>query len=135
MSTPRQDTSNYRDFDLEFSSNSLTGDVKTRNGLSSIAQSIRNILMTYPGERPFSNMGGGIMNFLFEPDSREVLLSLRERVYGLILEYEPRVKVNFNDISSERMPDSSLRINIKYRLADDLEMGNLQNLSLIISGE
>lgn len=135
MSTPRQDTSNYTDFDLEFSPNSLTEDIKSRTGHSSIAQSIRNILMTYPGERPFSRMGGGIMDFLFEPDSLEVLVSLRERVYGLILEYEPRVKVNFNDITTERLPDSSLKINIKYRLADNLEMGSFQNLSLVISGE
>lgn len=135
MSSPRQDTSNYRDFDLEFSANSLTDDVKTRTGLSSIAQSIRNILMTYPGERPFSSMGGGIMDFLFEPDTPAVLLSIRERVYNLLREYEPRVFVNFNDISTERLPDSSLKINIKYRLADNLEMGNLQNLSLVISGE
>lgn len=135
MSSPRQDPSNYRDFDLEFSANSLTEDLKIRNGQSSIAQSIRNILMTYPGERPFSDMGGGIMDFLFEPDTLEVLISLRERIYGLLLRYEPRIRVEFNDITTQRLPDSSLKINIKYRLADNLEMGNLQNLSLVISGE
>jgi phage baseplate assembly protein W len=135
MSSPRQEPKNYTDFDLEFSANSLTEDIKSRNGLSSIAQSVRNILMTYPGERPFSPMGGGIMDFLFEPDNPATLYSLRERVYGLILKYEPRIKVQFNDISSERLSNSSLRINIKYRLADNLEMGNLQNLSLIVSGE
>lgn len=135
MSTHRPILSNYRDFDFEFATNALTLDVKTRTGLASIAQSVRNLLLTYPWERPFSSVGGGLLDFLFEPDTPQNVLSIKERAYSLILNHEKRIKVNFNDIIVERQKDSSLKINIKYTMAKGLDLEGSQNFSIILSGE
>lgn len=135
MSTHRPILSNYRDFDFEFATNALTLDVKTRTGLASIAQSVRNLLLTYPWERPFSNVGGGLLDFLFEPDTPQNILSMKERVFSLIKKHEKRILVDFNDIVIERQKDSSLKINIKYRMRGGLELEGPQNFSIILSGE
>lgn len=135
MNNAKANVSNYKDFDLDFSVNNLTDDIKVRSGYQSISQSVKNILFTYPGERPFSDVGGGILNFLFENDTPETLIALREQVTSLLKLYEPRISVEFNDITTERLSDGSLRINIKYKLAEDLGLNNTQNISLIVTGE
>lgn len=135
MLNSKPNTSKYKDFDFDFSANEITDDVKMKSGIQSIAQSIKNILLTYPGERPFSDVGGGVMDFLFENDTPATLVALRERVVSLLINYEPRVRVGFDDVITQRLPDSSLVINIKYALAEDLGLNNTQNVNIVITGE
>lgn len=135
MLNSKPNVTKYKDFDFDFTANNITDDVKMKSGVPSIAQSIKNILLTYPGERPFSDMGGGILDFLFENDTPATLISLRERVVNLLEKYEPRITVRFDDITTQRLSDSSLAINIKYTLAEDLGLNNTQNLNLVITGE
>lgn len=135
MSTSRKNISVYKDIDLEFSKNSLTNDLKIRNGYSSIAQSIRNILLTFPGERPFSDFGGGISEFITEPSSLEYIILLKDKVFNLLSLYEPRISVTFNDVTIERLSDSSIKINIKYKLSDSLGDDNYQEISITVTGD
>ena len=135
MNNARANVSNYKDFDFDFSLNNITEDIKVRSGYQSISQSVKNLLFTYPGERPFSDVGGGVLNFLFENDTLETLVALKEQISSLIKLYEPRIIVEFDDITTDRLSDGSLRINIKYKLADDLGLNDTQIISLIISGE
>lgn len=135
MLNSKSNVTKYKDFDFDFSVNNVTDDVKLKGGFQSIAQSVKNILLTYPGERPFSDIGGGIMDFLFENDTPETLIALRERVVSLLEIYEPRILVKFDDVTTQRLVDSSLAINIKYKLAEDLGLNNTQNINLVITGD
>lgn len=135
MNNARANVANYKDFDFDFSLNNITEDIKVRTGYQSISQSVKNLLFTYPGERPFSDIGGGVLNFLFENDTLDTLIALKEQVLSLITLYEPRIVVEFDDITTDRLSDGSFRINIKYKLADNLGLNDTQIISLIISGE
>lgn len=125
--------SNFKDFDLQFDMNSITKDVKPKSGISSISQSIKNILLTSPGERPFSQFGVGLNYYFFENDTLETLIAVREMITSMIGQYEPRVVVDYNDIEVVRDGPGSIRINIRYRLANDLGLANAQNLSIVLT--
>lgn len=57
----------YIDFDLTFRRNPVSGDVLIKKDISSINQSIKNILLTNKLEKPFQpRFGGNIYNTLFD---------------------------------------------------------------------
>jgi phage baseplate assembly protein W len=129
----RPNVSEYKDFDIEFTKNGLTDDVKSKSGYSSIAQSIKNIILTSPGERPFSDLGGGLNAFFFENDTIETLISLKETVVSILGKHEPRIVVDFNDVTATRTGPGKVTINIRYRLAENLEFDSLQDVNIVIS--
>jgi hypothetical protein len=47
--------------------------------------------------------------------------------------YEPRVKVNSNDITIIKKAGNSIEINIRYRLSEDLTQTTTQNLSIVVT--
>ena len=58
----------YRDIDLDFIANPVTGDIATVADTNSVKRGISNILMTENRERLFNpELGSGIKNLLFEP--------------------------------------------------------------------
>ena len=61
-------TRTYKDLDLDFTANPITGDVATVTDATSIKRGIRNILLTENQERLFQpEVGSGLKNLLFEP--------------------------------------------------------------------
>lgn len=105
----------YKDFSLSFYPHPVTGDVSTVSDEKSIAQSMRNIIMTDRYEVPFQpNFGGNIRNMLFELASPFALDSIKSDIKTAIENYEPRVNivdlsVNFNN------KEDGVNINIVYR--------------------
>jgi hypothetical protein len=59
-----------------------------------IAQSIRLIIGTNPGERRMRpGFGAGLNAFVFEPVSAETLEGMRRRVQDSLIGWEPRIEV------------------------------------------
>ena len=57
----------YKDFDLSFGKNSLSGDLNKKLDVNAVKQSMINLVMTKPFERPFNPLlGSEINNLLFE---------------------------------------------------------------------
>lgn len=129
------DLSNFKDVDFSFAKNDLTNDLRVRKELSSISQSIKNIIMTSPGERPFSDLGFGLYSYFWENDTFDTFIEMKTKIASAVNLYEPRVKVDINDIEINKKMGNSIEINIKYRLSDDLTQTNSQNLSIIITEE
>ena len=60
-------TKTYKDLDLDFTVNPITGDVLTVVDAVSVKRGIKNILLTENTERLFQpEVGSGIKNLLFE---------------------------------------------------------------------
>lgn len=131
----RPDLKNYKDFDLQFEKNELTGDIKSRSELASINQSIKNIILTSEGERPFSSFGVGINFYFFENDNIGALVGAKTAISANINLYEPRVTVEYNDVDIQRTSSGGIRINIKYKIREDLGLNSFQNLSLLLTEE
>ena len=132
MSTFRPNLINYKDFDLDFNKNEITNDVKTKLGLSSISQSIKNIILTSKGERPFSDMGTDIYRKVSENFTKEQMLEMKDQIIFSIGKYEPRVAVDFNDVDIQIANTGAITINIRYKIVNGLGVDTIQNLNLSI---
>lgn len=133
MASVRKNPSYYKDIDLNFSKNFLTDDFNTVTGINSISQSIKNIILTNKGERPFSNVGSNVMNIINEPDSLETIYQFKDTISSMLNLYEPRINVSYDDVSKQILPDGSIRININYRIINDFSEGIPRSTSFTVS--
>lgn len=89
----------YRDFSLDFATHPVTGDLVMKTDITSIIQSIRNLVMTSAGEFLWApDMGGGVSELLFEPNDNMMRMQLYDRISQTIQRYEPRVEIVSLDI-------------------------------------
>lgn len=84
----------YKDFDLSFSVNPITGDLGTKSDANAIQQSIKTLINTNYFERPFQpTLGCNIRSILFEPVSPVVANDLKTVINDVLVNYEPRIVV------------------------------------------
>lgn len=90
MTTP---TKLYKDIDLTFAK-TTSKDVAKRIDVNAVKQSIKNLLLTRPGERPFQpELGSDLYSILFEPMDTVTVEALKGVISTCIGNYEPRVKL------------------------------------------
>ena len=92
----------FKDISMSFGKNPMTNDLIALKNANAIARSVRNIVMTIPGEKPFDPFfGSNVRNILFENlDSISASLIVDE-IKNSIQNYEPRVEL----VSVEAVPD------------------------------
>jgi len=79
---------------MSFKVNPLTFDLIANKNETAIARSIRNLILTVPGERPFNpDLGSQVSRLLFEPLDNITTESLKEQIENTINNFEPRVKL------------------------------------------
>ena len=84
----------YKDFDMAFTKNSLSGDINKKLDVNAVKQSIRNLLLTKPYERPFHpELGSRLYATLFEQMRPGLEQTLARMVEQQILNFEPRVDI------------------------------------------
>lgn len=82
----------FSDIASEFEVNPDTGDLYRNINDFAIRESLKNILLTDLGERPFQpSLGGDIRRQLFEHLDDRVVLSLKRSIEIAIHNHEPRV--------------------------------------------
>lgn len=109
----------YSDIDLSFSRNPHTNDVSILTDDASVKASIRNLILTNLGERPFnSNIGSSVREMLFEPISPVSAIILQGILQTAIRNYEPRAIILGIKIVP-RFDDQSYNITIAFRLVND----------------
>ena len=87
-------TRTYKDLDLDFTANPITGDVATVTDATSIKRGIRNILLTENQERLFHpEVGSGLKNLLFEPMTNITTQLLEDEVRNAIESWEGRAEI------------------------------------------
>ena len=69
-------------------------DINVYEDLYDVGQSIKNIILTSPTERPFSVSGGGLYEFKYEKLSEVELLVLTQKLKASLQISEPRIIVN-----------------------------------------
>jgi phage baseplate assembly protein W len=90
----------YSDFDMDFTRHPTTNDVVIKTGEDAIKRSIRNLVFTNFYDRPFrSYIGSNARKMLFENVTPLTSNFLRDAIYEVIGNYEPRVLVNNVGIS------------------------------------
>jgi hypothetical protein len=84
----------YTDFDLNMIQHPFSGDVSPVEDVSAIKRSVKHIILTNFGERPFKpRFGSNIRAKLFEQAVPFAALSLRNAIMFALEKYEPRIDV------------------------------------------
>ena len=84
----------FKDLSLSFKLNPINLDLIAIKNETAIARSIRNLVLTYPGERFFNPyLGSKVSRSLFENIDQGTASIIREEIELTIENYEPRVKV------------------------------------------
>ena len=96
----------FRDINLSFKRHPVTNDVVTIRDEDAIKRSVKNIIFTILGEKPFiPNFGSVINDSLFELNTSLSEIRIEDDIRSSILNFEPRVT---NIIVTVRvMPDSN----------------------------
>ena len=84
----------FKDISASFQVNPLTNDLIAIKNTTAIARSLRNLVLTTPGERFFNEeLGSQVNNLLFENVDDVTAMSVRQEIINVIENYEPRVKL------------------------------------------
>ena len=91
---------------MSFQVNPLTDDLIAIKNQTAISRSIRNLVLTTPGERFFNNgLGSQVNNLLFENVDDLTASSVKSEIENTIRNFETRVKLLSTKVSAN--PDSN----------------------------
>ena len=84
----------FKDISMYFEVNPITDDIIGVKNDTAIARSIRNLVLTTPGERFFNeNLGSSVSEVLFDTIDDISAATIRDEIEQTIIGFEPRVKL------------------------------------------
>lgn len=106
----------FKDISASFKSHPLTNDAIALKNASAVARSVRNIVMTFPGEKPFQpTFGSKISKSLFENIDNISAITIKDEIENSIRKFEPRVILD-DLIVSPDFDNNSFDVLIVYRI-------------------
>lgn len=94
MKTPINTEIIYSDILMDFDIHPVKHDLVRAINEAAVKRSIRNLLLTRRGERPFNYaLGSGIHQFLFENMTPQTSVALQSAIENTINNHEPRVRL------------------------------------------
>ncbi len=104
----------FKDISLSFEPHPVTKDLPILKNENAIRRSIRNLVETIPTERFFNpTLGSNVRSSLFEFVDYGTASIIKDQVYNVILNYEPRV----NNVQVQVLPSpdtNEFEINILF---------------------
>ena len=84
----------FKDISMSFEVNPINADIIGVKNDTAIARSIRNLVLTTPGERFFNeDLGSGVSEVLFDTLDDISGAVIRDEIEQTIIRFEPRVKL------------------------------------------
>lgn len=106
----------FKDISATFQSNPLNRDLIALKNENSISRSIRNLILTVPGDRPFQpDLGSDVYESLFETLDQITASNIQQQIETTVIKYEPRVKLN-NVTVNPNIPNNSFDVVINYKI-------------------
>ena len=82
----------FKDINLSFKRHPVTNDVVTIRNEDAIKRSVRNIIFTILGEKPFEpNFGSVVNESLFDLNTNLSEIRITDEIKSSLLNYEPRI--------------------------------------------
>ena len=82
----------FKDINLSFKRHPVTNDVVTIRNEDAIKRSVKNIIFTILGEKPFQPLFGSVVNqALFDLTTEYDEILIRDEIKSSILKFEPRI--------------------------------------------
>ena len=106
----------FKDISMSFETNPLNDDLVSLSDSSAIARSIRNIVLTSPGEKFFNpDFGSRISESLFENVDKVSALAIEDEIKSSIINFEPRVNL-LSTIVVPNPDDNEMNVTIEYEI-------------------
>jgi phage baseplate assembly protein W len=106
----------FRDISMSFQSNPVNNDLIALKNENAISRTLKNLILTSRGERPFQNdLGSRVSKLLFDNLDEFVSTTIEDEIKSVIARYEPRVSL----VNVETFPDydnNSIDVRIVYRI-------------------
>ena len=84
----------FKDVSMSFKKNPLNDDLIGLKNANAIARSIKNIVFTFPGEKPFNeSFGSRISRLLFDNFDDLTASNIKDEIESSIRRFEPRVEL------------------------------------------
>ena len=84
----------FKDISASFQINPINNDLIVIKNENAIARSVRNLVLTSPGDKPFQpTIGSRVYDLLFENMDELTASAIRSEIENTINNYEPRVEL------------------------------------------
>lgn len=111
----------YSDLFTNFDIHPISDDVAVKTNEAAVRQSIRNLILTNKGERPYQpNIGGDVKRLLFENMTPQTILLIKQVIEQAINLYEPRANL-IDVIVSPREDQNAVSISITFNVINKQE--------------
>ena len=118
----------FKDLAISFNANPSTGDFGVVKNENAIQQSVRNLILTMFGERPFQpSIGSRVKMLLFEPWDPFAVDTIKSEIFNVIKRLEPRVRCTGVGLRDES-DINSVHISIDYTIVGQREVQNIDFL-------
>lgn len=109
----------YKDLAVSFLSNPSTGDFGIVKNENAIKQSVRNLILTILGERPFQPVvGSQVKGLLFEQWDVFSADSIRSEIMNCLERLEPRIEVTNVSLEDES-ETNAISVSIDYTIVGE----------------
>ena len=106
----------FVDLDLDFTRNPITNDVSLKFNDEAVKRSVRNIVLTNSGEKPYiPEFGGNIKASLFENFTPVTVVTLKGQIETAIRNFEPRANLLKVEVT-ERIDSNELIVSIVFSI-------------------
>lgn len=110
----------FKDFSILMKSNPNTEDFTVVKNENAIKQSVRNLVLTGIGERPFQpKTGSRLRELLFEPYDVFVAQDIKEEIINVITRLEPRIAVRQVRVFQDDEDENTLRVEFDYTIVGE----------------
>ena len=106
----------FKDLSMTFQVNPINYDLIALKNETAIARSVRNLVLTYPGERFFNeNLGSKVSRSLFENIDEISASVIKDEIENTIRNYEPRVDLISVSVSPN-YDNNEFNVTINYKI-------------------
>ena len=104
----------FKDINLSFKRHPVTNDVVTIRNEDAIKRSVKNIIFTILGEKPFIPLFGSVINeSLFDLNTNLSEIRITDEIKSSLLNYEPRI--DYIEVTVQVAPDrNEMNCTVQY---------------------
>ena len=110
----------FKAFSIQMRANPNTEDFTVVKNENAIKQSVRNLVLTGMGERPFQpKTGSRLRQLLFEPYDVFLAQDIKEEIINVVKRLEPRINVRQVRVFNDPEDENNLRVEFDYTIVGE----------------
>jgi phage baseplate assembly protein W len=121
----------WKDLNLNFTKHPLTNDVNRVYDVEAIKRSVKHLILTSRGSRPFQPwLGSDIPTLLFEPMDVVTMSSLERAISILLDNFEPRIKLISVEVDHDESANR-MHVRLSFKIVGFMS-GNVYTLDTFL---